>query len=206
MLPSASYTASAPAIIALRGSITRPARSLCTLRSAGHPAPRNTRLRLLAKPCRAGLVTRRVPMKGFRPRPSSFPRLCLAHKTVRRGTPCRTNAITTSQQRIQKERVSPSGRPNRANSPARRSPASRPRESAGSRSDRNTLRQLRIHRDSVSYPHWHPRSPLGPPEFVFSRNGSPCRTVYERSPVRCRVHLKRSRPRASWCRPVRTLR
>ena len=30
------------------------------------PAPRKTRFRLLARLCRAGLVTRRVPTKGFR--------------------------------------------------------------------------------------------------------------------------------------------
>ena len=37
------------------------------LRFAGRvtPPPRKTRFRLLAKLCRAGLVTRRVPMKGF---------------------------------------------------------------------------------------------------------------------------------------------
>ena len=29
------------------------------------PAPRKTRFRLLARLCRTGLVTRRVPMKGF---------------------------------------------------------------------------------------------------------------------------------------------
>lgn len=50
-----------------RGSITRPTRSLCTLRSTGHPVPRNTRFRPLAKPCRVGMATHRVPMKGFRP-------------------------------------------------------------------------------------------------------------------------------------------
>ena len=35
------------------------------------PPPRKTRFRLLAKLCRAGFVTRRVPMKGFRVRVSS---------------------------------------------------------------------------------------------------------------------------------------
>jgi len=37
------------------------------------PAPRKTRFRLLAKLCRAGLVTRRVPTKGFRLRLPPFP-------------------------------------------------------------------------------------------------------------------------------------
>ena len=49
-----------------RGSIARPWHSLSTLRSEGHPSPRKTRFRLPAKLCRAGFVTRRVPMKGFR--------------------------------------------------------------------------------------------------------------------------------------------
>ena len=48
-----------------RGSITRPAHSLPTLHVAGHPTPRKTRFRLAATLCRAGLVTRRVPMQGF---------------------------------------------------------------------------------------------------------------------------------------------
>ncbi len=34
-------------------------------RSGGHPPPRKTRFRLLARLCRAGLVTRRASMKGF---------------------------------------------------------------------------------------------------------------------------------------------
>src|SRR6516164_2824192 len=37
MLPSAKLTASAPAIPYFRGSITRPAHSLSTLRRMGHP-------------------------------------------------------------------------------------------------------------------------------------------------------------------------
>jgi len=37
VLPSAPTTASAPATTSFRGSITRPARSLSTLRSQGHP-------------------------------------------------------------------------------------------------------------------------------------------------------------------------
>jgi hypothetical protein len=39
-----------------RGSIARPGHSLSTLRSEGHPSPRKTRFRLLAKLCRAGFV------------------------------------------------------------------------------------------------------------------------------------------------------
>ena len=39
MLPSAQKTASAPRSVSFRGSITRPAHALCTLRSRGHPLP-----------------------------------------------------------------------------------------------------------------------------------------------------------------------
>ncbi len=48
-----------------RGSITQRLISLSTLRSDGHPSPRKTRFRLLARLCRTGLVTRRVSLKGF---------------------------------------------------------------------------------------------------------------------------------------------
>jgi hypothetical protein len=48
-----------------RGSITQRLISLSTLRRDGRPSPRKTRFRLLARLCRAGLDTRRVPMKGF---------------------------------------------------------------------------------------------------------------------------------------------
>ena len=60
-----------------RGSFTRPAHSLSTLRHHGYPWPRKTRFRLLAKLCRAGLRTRWVPSQGFRVRyiSSSLPRL-----------------------------------------------------------------------------------------------------------------------------------
>lgn len=40
----------------LRGSITRPTHSLCTLRSSGYPTPRNTRFRLVASLVRVGDV------------------------------------------------------------------------------------------------------------------------------------------------------
>ena len=48
-----------------RGSIAQRLISLSTLRGDGHPSPRKTRFRLLARLCRTGLVTRRVSMKGF---------------------------------------------------------------------------------------------------------------------------------------------
>jgi hypothetical protein len=49
-----------------RGSIARPGDWLSTLRPVGHPTRRKTRFWLLAKLCQAGLVTRRVSLKGFR--------------------------------------------------------------------------------------------------------------------------------------------
>jgi len=73
VLPSAIVTTSAPTIRMFRGSITRPAHSLSTLRHHGRPWPRKTRFRLLAKLCRAGLVTRWVPVQGFRVLPSHPP-------------------------------------------------------------------------------------------------------------------------------------
>ena len=48
-----------------RGSITQRLIWLSTLRSGSHPPPRKTRFRLLVRLCRTGLVTRRVPIKGF---------------------------------------------------------------------------------------------------------------------------------------------
>src|SRR5438445_2891394 len=66
-----------------RGSIARPAHSLSTLRNQGHPCPRKTRFRPLARLCRAGLLTRWVPSQGFRAAyiSSSLPRLLLAHSS-----------------------------------------------------------------------------------------------------------------------------
>jgi hypothetical protein len=58
-----------------RGSIARPLTSLSTLRRGGYPPPRKTRFRLLVRLYRAGLVTRRVPTKGFERVLSSFPEL-----------------------------------------------------------------------------------------------------------------------------------
>ena len=49
MVPSALSTASAPPEKYFRGSITRPADSLCTLHALGCPRPRNTRFRLPAR-------------------------------------------------------------------------------------------------------------------------------------------------------------
>ena len=59
--PSAVLKTSAPAMRSFRGSITRPARSLSTLRSGSYPTLRKTRFRWVANPFRAGLGTRRAP-------------------------------------------------------------------------------------------------------------------------------------------------
>jgi len=61
-----------------RGSIAGPRHSLSTLRSDHRWPPRKTRFRLLAKLYRVGLVTHRIPTKGFRVASyisSSFPKL-----------------------------------------------------------------------------------------------------------------------------------
>jgi len=52
--------------ITFRGSITRPAHSLSTLRSPGRPGTTQDSLPAAGQLFRTGLVTRRVPMKGFR--------------------------------------------------------------------------------------------------------------------------------------------
>jgi hypothetical protein len=49
-----------------RGSIARLQNSLCTLRAAGCPTNTQHSLPAAGQLCRAGLVTRRIPMKGFR--------------------------------------------------------------------------------------------------------------------------------------------
>lgn len=49
-----------------RGSITRPAHSLSTLRRVGYPTATQDSLPAAGQPYRAGLVTRWVPAKGFR--------------------------------------------------------------------------------------------------------------------------------------------
>lgn len=51
--------------VSFRGSITRPQRSLSTLRSPPHDDPRKTRLRLVANLCRAGLGYPPGYVQGF---------------------------------------------------------------------------------------------------------------------------------------------
>jgi hypothetical protein len=55
-----------PRVRQSRGSIARPEHSLSTLRPRRHHRGRKTRFRRRARLYRVGLVTHRVPMKGFR--------------------------------------------------------------------------------------------------------------------------------------------
>jgi hypothetical protein len=61
-----SHDVGSHVLVSLRGSITRPARFLCTLHVRGYPRPRNTRFRLLTTLCRVGLDAHWVATKGFR--------------------------------------------------------------------------------------------------------------------------------------------
>ena len=73
VLPSAYVESVGIGDAVFRGSVARPANSLSTLHVEGHPSPRKTRFRLVANLGRTGLVTRRVPMKGFRSILPPFP-------------------------------------------------------------------------------------------------------------------------------------
>jgi len=64
LLPSALMTASAPHCV-FRGSITRPAHPLCTLRRRGRPQPTQHSVPVAGQPYRFGTCTRRVTMKSF---------------------------------------------------------------------------------------------------------------------------------------------
>jgi hypothetical protein len=84
MLPSAQKTTSAPHSLSFRGSITRPARPLCTLRSRGHPRTTQHSVPAGRYPfAGAGLspagFTRRFRYVDSFYTPSSFSRLNLAH-------------------------------------------------------------------------------------------------------------------------------
>ena len=107
MLSSAFHTASTPTTTTFRGSITRPARSLSTLRSHGHPStserPRKTRFRLVAHLGRAGFEP-----AGFHREvsaltlgyviASSSPKLRLAHVKMAGGTPPLSLALSVFPQ------------------------------------------------------------------------------------------------------------
>ena len=62
-----------PRFPTFRGSITRPAHSLSTLRRVGYPTATQDSLPAAGQPYRAGLVTRWVPTKGFRSSHPPFP-------------------------------------------------------------------------------------------------------------------------------------
>jgi hypothetical protein len=86
VVPSAIETASAPTTISFRGSITRPARSLSTLRSHGRPCTTQDSLPAGGPPWPVGIRTRGVPSRSFSRvlyMASSSPRLGLAHLNSR---------------------------------------------------------------------------------------------------------------------------
>ena len=83
-----------------RGSIAQRLISLSTLRSGGHPPPRKTRFRLLARLCRTGLVTRRVPIKGFTFERSSFSELLAQCVTASQLCEPRTYAVTMNNRNL----------------------------------------------------------------------------------------------------------
>jgi hypothetical protein len=77
----ASDTTKAPTSTPFRGSIAWPSSSLSTLRRMGHPTQRKTRFEVLVRLSWTGLLTRKVPSKGFRVLSyisSPFPKLGLA--------------------------------------------------------------------------------------------------------------------------------
>src|SRR5712691_667385 len=65
MLPPQQTRRSAPPISSFRGSITRPSRSLSTLRSAGRPAPTQDSLPAGGQPLPCGTLTRWVRNRRF---------------------------------------------------------------------------------------------------------------------------------------------
>jgi hypothetical protein len=77
VLPSVYKTTSASTLRSFRGSITRPACSLSTLRSLGRPSTTQDSVPAAGQLCRRRLATPWVPLQGFRfpisylpPRPS----------------------------------------------------------------------------------------------------------------------------------------
>ena len=62
----ASDTTKAPTSTPFRGSIAWPSSSLSTLRRVDHPTQRKTRFQVLVRLSWTGLLTRKVPSKGFR--------------------------------------------------------------------------------------------------------------------------------------------
>ena len=66
VLPSGYKTTSAPTLRSFRGSITRPACSLSTLRSLGRPTTTQDSVPAAGQLCRGRLATPWVPLQGFR--------------------------------------------------------------------------------------------------------------------------------------------
>ena len=88
VLPSAIITTSAPTTNPLRGSITRPAHSLSTLRHQGHPWPRKTRFRLLASFAGRDWLPAGFPRKVSELVTSHPPCPGLAWRTIIRAREC----------------------------------------------------------------------------------------------------------------------
>ena len=93
MLPSAQKTASAPRSVPFRGSITRPAHSLCTLRSRGRPRTTQHSVPAGAYPLPGqdfhvlgSSRSRKFPSCLTCYMASPFSRLCLAQSPRERGT------------------------------------------------------------------------------------------------------------------------
>jgi hypothetical protein len=80
MRPSAVSTASALATSSFRGSMTRPAHSLSTLRSPGYPSTTQDSLPAGGLLCRAGFAPAGLLVKFPLYIASSSPKLCLAHR------------------------------------------------------------------------------------------------------------------------------
>lgn len=81
ILPSANWTASASTFVLFRGSITRPACSLSTLRSRGYPRTTQDSVPAAGQLYRRSLVTPWVPSQGFSLATSPPPRPSFAWRT-----------------------------------------------------------------------------------------------------------------------------
>lgn len=83
VLPSGYKTTSASTLRSFRGSITRPACSLSTLRSLGRPTTTQDSVPAASQLCRGRLATPWVPLQGFR-LPMSYlpPRPSFAWRTI----------------------------------------------------------------------------------------------------------------------------
>jgi hypothetical protein len=100
MLPSVQKTTSAPHSLSFRGSITRPASPLCTLRSRGRPRTTQHSVPVGGYPLPGQDLHLRVLTEGFDMSflhiPSSFSRLHLAHFPRKRALSAGRNPTHTT--------------------------------------------------------------------------------------------------------------